>query len=99
MHTRRLAAFLLGIWLGCSVLIGSIAIENLRLPGTIVADSLDPAAQIAKKIGPEDTRLLLRHQAAEQNRVYFYYWEEVDGVRGPAIPICLFLAPQRRNVL
>src|ERR1700690_2543840 len=31
MHTRRIATFLLGIWLGCSVLIGWIAMENSRL--------------------------------------------------------------------
>jgi hypothetical protein len=91
-----MAAFLLGIWLGCSVLVGLIAIENLRLPGTILASSSDQAAQIAKKAGPEDTRLLLRHQAAEQNRVYFYYWEEIEITLGLALAICLFLGTQRR---
>jgi hypothetical protein len=91
-----MAAFLLGIWLGCSVLIGSIAIENLRLPGAILAEPSDPAAQIAKTVGPEDMRLLLRHQAAEQNRVYFYRWEEVEIVLGLALTICLFLGTQRR---
>ena len=43
-----MAAFLLGIWLGCSVLVGLIAIENLRLPGAILGSSSDQAAQIAE---------------------------------------------------
>jgi hypothetical protein len=96
VHTRRVAAFLLGVWLGCSVLVGLIAIENLRLPGAILASSSDQAGQIAKKIGPEDTRLLLRHQAAEQNRVYFYRWEQVEIFLALALAICLFLGTQRR---
>jgi hypothetical protein len=91
-----MAAFLLGIWMGCSILLGLIAIENLRLPGAILAESSDPAAQIAKKVGPEDTRLLLRHQAAEQNRTYFYYWEEVEIAMGLALAICFFLGTQRQ---
>lgn len=85
----------MGIWLGCSVLLEVIAIENLRLPGTI-ASSSDPAWEIAKRIGPEDTRLLLRHQAAEQNRNYLYAWEEVEIALGLALAVCLFLGTQRR---
>jgi hypothetical protein len=96
VHTRRLATFLLGIWLGCSVLIGIIAIQNLRLPGAILASPSDQASQIAEKIGPEDTRLLLRHQAAEQNRTYFSHWEEVEIFLGLALALSLFLGTQRR---
>jgi hypothetical protein len=88
MHTRRMATFLLGIWLGCSVFMGLIAIENLRLPGIAEAAPSDFSA--------EQTRILLRHQAAEQNRLYFYTWEEIELVLGIVLAICLFLGTQKR---
>jgi hypothetical protein len=74
----------------------AIALENLRLPGVILASSSDQAAQIAKKAGPEDTRLLLRHQAAEQNRAYFQAWEEIEIALGLALALCLFMGTQKR---
>jgi|SRR5580698_6852619 hypothetical protein len=96
MHTRRMATFLLGAWLGCSALLGLIAFANMRLPGAIVAPDSDATEQITKRLGVEDTRLLLRHQAAEQNRWYFYHWEEIEIFLGVALTICLFLGTQRR---
>src|SRR5262249_12641250 len=96
MHTRRMATFLLGIWIGCSILMGIVAVENLRLPGAIVGAPSAQAEQILKKLAPEESRLLLRYQASEQNRRYLYLWEAAEIGLGVMLAACLFFGTQRR---
>jgi hypothetical protein len=56
MSSRRIAVFLLGFWLGCTLFMGWVARE-------------------IKDIGYDRVKTLLRFEAAELNRHYFYYWE------------------------
>jgi hypothetical protein len=98
MHTRRMATFLLGVWIGCSVLMGMIAVQDMRAPSETMTMPAAPAAQIMKKLSGEEARLLLRYQAAEQNRRYLYTWEEVQLGLGLAVAACLFLATERRTL-
>jgi hypothetical protein len=72
MHTRRVATFLLGMWLGCSVFMGWIAMENSRFHTGV--------GSLA---------------AADQNRLYFRTWEEVQIGLGVALAVCLFLGTQK----
>lgn len=96
MHTRRMATFVLGIWIGCSVLVGIVAVENVRSPGTILGAPSEQASQILKKLTPEESRLLLRYQASEQNRRYLYLWEVAEIGLGLTLAGCLFFGTQRR---
>src|SRR5579862_9763001 len=96
MHTRRVASFLLGIWIGCSLFMGFIAIENLRSPNIVLNGPIEPAAKIIKSLGADDARLLLRHLAAEQSRLYFSLWEDAEIPLALLVGGCLFLGTQKR---
>src|SRR5712691_2416586 len=96
MHTRRMATFLLGAWLGCSLLMSFLAVQNLRSPARTLASATPPAAKLAQKLGEEDALLLLRFQASEQNRTYLFYWELVEILLALALGACLFLGTQKR---
>ena len=91
-----MAAFILGIWLGCSIFMALLGPENLKMPGRIMLAPSDQAAQVMKKLGTEESRLLLRYFAAEQNRRYSYIWEESEIGLAVALGLCLFLGTQKR---
>lgn len=82
MHSRRLACFLLGLWLGGGLLLAWVTRENLNAADRILAQP-DPAAILRIRIlGKEETRLLLRYQASEINRSELETWEIVQVVLG-----------------
>jgi hypothetical protein len=97
MHTRRMAAFLLGCWLGCSLLMILIQLENLSFTRSLLSAPSNQAAEFMKQAGPQqNAELLMRYQAAEQNRSYSYIWEEAQFVLAVSLGCCLFLGTQKR---
>jgi hypothetical protein len=97
MHTRRMAGFLLGVWLGGSLLMILIQVENLRFTASLWTTPSDQAAELLKKTTPrENVELLMRYQAAEQNRRYTYTWEEAQFGLALILGGCLFMGTQRR---
>lgn len=92
-----MAAFLLGVWLGGSILMLLIQVENLRFTPSLLSSTSDQAAELLKKTGPrQNVELLMRYQAAEQNRRYSYIWEEAQFGLALILAGCLFLGTQRR---
>lgn len=92
MSSRRLAVFLLGVWLGCSLFMVWVATNNLRSVDTIVKQT-DPRLQReVKDIGFDRVRTLMRFEAAELNRHYFYYWGLVQILWGLVTGLVLFNA-------
>jgi hypothetical protein len=87
---------LLGAWIGGMLFMTSITIQNVRVPRLVLAGTNPPVAEMIKKLGADDTALLLRHAGAEQARRYSYVWEEVELFLGVALAGCLFLGTQRR---
>lgn len=77
-------------------LMAFISIQNVRVPRLVLAGTNPPVAQIIKKLGYDDTALLLRHAGAEETRRYTYVWEEVELFVGVMLGGCLFLGTQRR---
>jgi hypothetical protein len=82
---RRLAALLLGIWLGAGILTDVAVTQNfqtvdrfLQAPGNI-ATSLR-----LNEIGRARERVLLRRNAGEENNWIFENWERVEMVLGAA---------------
>jgi hypothetical protein len=76
---RRLAALLLGAWLGGSILVDVAATENfntidpfLQTPGNVSA-----SAEL-NRIGRDQARLLLRRNAGEENTWIFGNWERIE---------------------
>jgi hypothetical protein len=97
MHTRRMAAFLLGVWLGGSVLMILTQAANLRFTSSLLLTPSNQAADFMKKTGPQqNVELLMRYQAAEQNRRYSSIWEDTQFGLALILGGCLFLGTQRR---
>jgi hypothetical protein len=86
MHTRRLAAFLLGAWLVGSLFMMFVATQNFRAVDRLLESPTTPLTKIEVQLGGKDElRQLLRHQVAEINRYFFECWEYF----GIALAICL----------
>jgi len=97
MHTRRMAAFLLGAWLGGSLLMILVQVQNLRFTASLLTTASDQAVEVLKKTDPrQNVEMLMRYQAAEQNRRYSYVWEEAQVGLALILGGCLFLGTQRR---
>jgi hypothetical protein len=96
VHTRRVATFLLGIWIGCSLFMSAVAIENNRSPNLVLNGPIEPAGKMVQALGVDQARLLLSHLAAEQTRLYFSLWEDVEIPLALVLAAFLFLATQRR---
>jgi hypothetical protein len=96
MHTRRVATFALGAWLGCSLLMILLQIANLRFTASLLATPSVQAAAFLKKSGSQDFALMMHYQAAEQNRRYGEVWEDTQFGLGIVLAGALFLGTQRR---
>jgi len=73
MHARRLACFILGIWLGGCLLLVFVAAQNRKQVDRILAQA-SPAARLElKALGPNARQVLL-YEAAEQDRTYWKNW-------------------------
>ncbi len=78
MHSRRFACLLLGMWLAGGLLITGLVNENSRTVDRLLLQA-DPAATLRIKVlGPSETTLLLRYEAAELTRHELALWETAD---------------------
>jgi hypothetical protein len=74
-----------------------IQVVNLRFTASLLSTPSDQASEFLKKTGPpENVQLLMRYQAAEQNRRYSYVWEQTQFGLALFLGACLFLGTQRR---
>jgi hypothetical protein len=96
MHTRRVITFLLGIWIGCNVLLGLIALRNFSSPDLVLNSPLPPVVKMTEKLGGDEVRLLLRHLAMEQTRAYFNVWEAAQMLLGLVLLFLLFMSSPTR---
>jgi hypothetical protein len=96
MHSSRVGAFLLGAWIGCSLFLAVLAVQNVRFAGRLAGASIPAATQIINAAGPEQARLLLRHFAWEQNRFYFANWEIFQMPVAVMLALFLYLTTDRR---
>lgn len=97
VHTRRVAAFLLGAWLGGSLMMILIQTANLRFTSTLLSTSSDQATAFMKQGAPQqDFGLILKYQASEQNRRYTEIWEDTQFGLALTLAATMFLGTQRR---
>ncbi len=95
----------MGVWLAGSVLVDLTAVQNFKSVERFLADPGVVAAQDIHTLGHGETRTLMRHLVAEQNRYYFEQWEWFElglglvlllvlifGDRPPKLPILLTVA-------
>lgn len=96
MFSRRLATFLLGIWLGGCFLIDLLALQDQRTVNRILSNpSAEAKARLAKS--PDGSaEALLRHLANEQTRSNFSDWEPAQLVLCLIAAALLTLTEQRK---
>ena len=96
MHTRRVAGFLLGAWIGGSLLMAFLEIHSFRSPDLVMNAPAAQAARMIQSLGPDQARLLLRHFAGEQTRYETSIWELVQIPLGLLTGLVLLRATQSR---
>lgn len=85
MHTRRLATFLLGVWLGGILLSVTFALKSSTVPDEILASPHPRVRELAKQTGEGNMRALLQHAAAEQQRAQSRVWDLFQLAAGAAL--------------
>jgi hypothetical protein len=96
MHFRRFACLLLGAWMTGSLFMMWVATQNLETVDRVIHEAKGRAAEQIQEIGREPARLFLRHLAAEQNRLYFQGWEQVQLIFGVLLLLILFFGTDAR---
>jgi hypothetical protein len=90
MQFHRLAAFIIGIWLGVSVFMDFVATQNFKTVSRVLNSVNLSAVETAKKVGnPDAARQLLRYFAGEANRYLFEQWEWAELLLGLALLLVL----------
>jgi hypothetical protein len=92
MHLRRLASFLLGVWIASSVLVPLIALHNVRSADRALHSPPLEVRALVDSAGYEKVRMTLRYHAWEQNRSMFNQWGAIQLVLGPIMAVLLFFA-------
>ncbi len=74
MHTRRLAAYLLGGWILGILIFSFVANQSFSNVDRILNNPPGPAAKDIEDLGQDIARLLLRYEASELNRFFLEVW-------------------------
>jgi hypothetical protein len=89
MHLRRLACFVLGMWIAGSLFMTLVAIQNFRSVDRLLESPAPELSLQLDKLGRDTARTVFRHQVSEQNRWYFQFWEVVQLGLGAALVFLL----------
>jgi hypothetical protein len=98
MHARRLACFLLGLWLAGGLFMAWVATQSFHEVDRLLSHT-DPTAIVHYQPLGDDARPLMRFQASEFNRYLFRSWENVQLAFGLAFLVLLILFWTRENKL
>jgi hypothetical protein len=72
-----------------------VATQNFQTVDRVLASPPREAAQMFQMLGPENSRLLFRYLAGEENRLFFVAWEWAQIVLGLALTAILVFAVRR----
>ncbi|MEO8099064.1 MAG: hypothetical protein ABI811_15280 [Acidobacteriota bacterium] len=96
MFTRRVATFVLGMWIGCALLLDLICLQNARFADLLVTNPADGARALMLKIGAENATSLLHHMAGQQARAFLYNWEIAQFVAAAVLILLLLFSDQKK---
>ena len=82
MHTRRLACFILGMWLAAGIAVAWLEREDLQTIQDVLSQPDPAVAERVRALGAHETYLLMGHVAAEQRQRTIRSWEDVQLVLG-----------------
>jgi hypothetical protein len=92
MHLHRIAAFLSGCLLLGGLFMIFVATQNFQTVDRVLATPPPEASQMFQTLGPDNSRLLLRYLAGEENRLFFVSWELAQIALGIALTAILLFA-------
>jgi hypothetical protein len=99
MHARRLACFLLGLWLAGGLFMAWVATQSFHEVDRLLSHT-NPTATVHYQPLGDDARPLMRFQASELNRYLFHDWENAQLALGVALLILmLFWTRESKLVL
>ena len=99
MHTRRIAAFLLGAWLFGTVLMAVVARESFAAIEGVLARPATQTGGMIRVLGADNARLLLHYYAAWERQILLNYWEWTEIVVGIALAAILFATKHTNRIV
>jgi hypothetical protein len=82
MQYRRVVALLIGVWLGGGIVMAWFGARSFANVHRVLNESNPAFALQTRPLGHENTRIVLRFHAAEQNRFLFQEWGYLQLVLG-----------------
>ena len=82
MHARRLACFMLGMWLAAGIAVAWLEREDFQTIQDVLSQPDPAVAERVKVLGAHETYLLMGHVASEQRQRTTRNWENLQLVLG-----------------
>ena len=82
MRYRRIICLVLGFWLGGGVVMALFGARSFETVNRVMNSANPVFAVQTRPIGPATTRMILRHEIAEENRYLFQNWEYLQLILG-----------------
>ncbi|MFY9724178.1 MAG: hypothetical protein WB579_24695 [Bryobacteraceae bacterium] len=82
MHARRLACFILGMWLAAGIVVAWLEREDFQTIQDVLSQPDPAVAERLKAVGAHETYLLMGHVAVEQRQRTVERWESIQLVMG-----------------
>jgi hypothetical protein len=98
MFTRRVATFLLGVWIGCCILVDLFALQGNQTADRIIGSQTNEIRDLVAKAGIANITPLLHHFAGERVRALIDNWEPAQIVIAFVMIVLLVFTDQRKFV-
>jgi hypothetical protein len=97
---RRLAAFVLGAWLGAGIFADVAVTQNFQTVDRFLAEpgSISTTVELGK-LGRARLRPILRRNAGEENNVIFENWERAEILVASALLLLLLFGPRPQKLM
>jgi hypothetical protein len=100
MHTRRLAAYLLGAWILGILIFSFVNTQNFANVDRIMNNPPGPVAKDIEDLGQDITRLMMRYQASELSRFLLEVWGVAQiGIGLAVLCAALFTAHRSKFIM
>lgn len=89
---------LLGAWIGCTLFMWQVAIQNFAVAESVAAADSEDLRQVIGDLSADRLRTALRYQASEVNRLFFAGWGWIQLPLGTAVLLLACFANSGRSV-
>jgi hypothetical protein len=96
MFSRRVVTFLLGVWIGCCLLMDAVSLRGQGVSARLIENPPPSSKVVFTQAGEQNVAVLLRHQAAEQVRANLTNWEVAQLLIALLMLVLLGFTDQRK---